>query len=56
MLESVAACGVGLAAVLGDVAQRTNCIMKQGYNGHSSGGGGAGKNAVEREAMVVQQV
>ena len=55
MLESADACGVGLAAVPGDVVE-TNYILKKGYNGHSSRGGGAGKSAVEREAMVVQQV
>ena len=56
MLESAVACGVGLAAVSGDVVESTNNILKKGYNGHSSKGGGAGKSAVEREAMVVQQV
>ena len=53
MLESAEACGVGLAAVSGDVVESTNYILKKGYNGHSSGGGGAGKSAVEREVMVV---
>ena len=33
-----------------------NYILKKGYNGHSARGGRAGKSAVEREAMVVQQV
>ena len=56
MLESADACGVGLAAVPGDVVESPNYILKKGYNGHSSRGGGAGKSAVEREAMVVQQV
>ena len=56
MLESVDACGVGLAAVLGDVVESTNYILKKRYNVHSSMGGGAGKSAVEREAMVVQHV
>ena len=56
MLESVDACGVGLAAVSGDVVERVNYILKKGYNGHSARGGGADKSAVEREAMVVQQV
>ena len=56
MLESADACGVGLAAVSGDVVESTNCILKKGYNGHSSRGGGADKSAVEREAMVIQQV
>ena len=36
--------------------ESTNYILKKGYNGHSSRGGGAGKSVVEREAMVVQQV
>ena len=53
MLESADACGVGLAAVSGDFVESTHCILKKGYNGHSSRGGGAGKSAVEREAMVV---
>ena len=56
MLETADACGVGLAAVLGDVVESVNYILKKGYNGHSARGGGAGKSAVEREAMVVQQV
>ena len=56
MLESADACEVGLAAVWGDFVESTNDILKKGYNGHSSRGGGAGKSAVEREAMVVQQV
>ena len=56
MLESADARGVGLAAVTGDVVESTNYILKKRYNGHSSRGGGAGKSAVEREAMVVQQV
>ena len=56
MLESADACGVGLAAVSGDVVESTNYILKKGYNGHTSRCGGAGKSAVEREAMVVQQV
>ena len=56
MLESADACGVGLAAVYGDVVKSVNYILKKGYNGHSARGGGAGKSAVEREAMVVQQV
>ena len=56
MLESADACGVGLAVVSGDVVESTNYILKKGYNGHSARGGGAGKSAVEREAMVVQQV
>ena len=55
MLESANACGVGLAAMSGDVVESTNLILKKGYNGHSSRGGGAGKIAVEREAMVIQQ-
>ena len=42
--------------VLGDVVESVNYILKKGYNGHSARGGGAGKSAVEREAMVVQQV
>ena len=53
MLENVDACGVGLAAVSGDVVESTNCILRKWCNGHSSRGGGAGKSAVEREAMVV---
>ena len=56
MLESADACGVGLAVVSGDVVESTNYIVKKGYNGHSSRGWGAGKTAVERKAMVVQQV
>ena len=56
MLESADACGVGLAALSGDVVENTNDILKLGYNAHSSGGWGAGKNEGEREAMVVQQV
>ena len=56
MLESANACGVGLAAVSGDVVESVNHILKKGYNGYSAGGGGAGKSAVERVAMVVQQV
>ena len=47
---------MGLAAVSGDVVESANYILKQGYNGHSARGGGAGKSAVEREAMVAQQV
>ena len=50
MLESADACGVGLAVVPGDALVSTNYILKKGYNG------GAGKSAVEREAVVVQQV
>ena len=56
MLESADACGVGLGAMSRDVVESTNYILKEGYNGHSSRDGGAGKSAVEREAMVVQQV
>ena len=56
MLESADACGVRLAALSGDVVESTNHILKKGYNGHSSRGWGAGKTAVEREAMVVQRV
>ena len=56
MLKSADACGVGLAAVSGDVVESVNYILKKGYNGHSARGGGADKSAVEREAMVVQQV
>ena len=55
MLESADACAVGLAAVLGDVVESTTQILKKGYNGHSPRGGCA-RSAVEREAMVVQQV
>ena len=44
-----------LVAVSGDVVESTNYILKKGYNGHGSRGGGAGKTAVEREAMVVKQ-
>ena len=47
MLESADACGVGLAAVSGDVVERTNYNLKKGYNGHISRGGSAGKSAVE---------
>ena len=35
VLESADACGVGLAAVSGDVVESTNYILKKGYNGHS---------------------
>ena len=56
MLESADACGSGLAAVSGDVVESTNYILKKGYNGHSARSGGAGKSAVERQAMVVEQV
>ena len=56
MLESADACGVGLAAVSRDIVQSVNYILKKGYNGHSPRGGGAGKSAVERVAMVVLQV
>ena len=56
MLESADACGVELAAVLGHVMESTNYIFKKGYNGHSFRGVNAGKSAVEREAMVVEQV
>ena len=56
MLESADACGSGLAAVSGDLVESTNYILKKGYNGHSSRGGGAGKSAVERQAVVVQHV
>ena len=42
MLESADACGVRLVAVLGDVMESTNYILKKEYNGHSSRGGGAG--------------
>ena len=56
MLESADACGVGLVAVWGDVVESTNYILKKEYNGHNSKGGGAGKDAVEREPMVGKQV
>ena len=56
MLQGADACGMGLAAVSGDVVEGTNYILKKGYDGHSSRGGGAGKSAVERGAMVVPQV
>ena len=56
MLESADACGVGWAAVSGDIMESTNYILKKGYNGHSSRGGGAGKSAVERDAMVVEHI
>ena len=56
MLQSADACGVGLDAVSVDVVESTNYVLKKGYNGHSARAGGAGKSAVEREAMVVQQV
>ena len=36
MLESADACGVGFAAVSGDVVESTNYILKKPYNGHSS--------------------
>ena len=53
MLQSADACGVGLAAVSRDVVESVQYILKKGYNAHSARGGGAGKSAVEREAMVV---
>ena len=56
ILKSAHACGVGLAAMSGDIVESLNYILKKGYNGHSARGGGAGKSVVEREAMVVQQV
>ena len=56
MLQNADACGVGLAAVSGDVVDRTNYILKKRYNGHSSRGGGVGKSVVQREAMVVPKV
>ena len=56
MLESADACGVGLAAVSGDVVESVNYILKKRYNGHGARGGGVGKSASGREAMVVQQV
>ena len=39
MLGSADACGVGLAAALGDVVESTNYIFKKRCNGHSSRGG-----------------
>ena len=33
MPESADACGVGLAALSGDVVESTNCILNKGYNG-----------------------
>ena len=39
MLESADACGVGLAAVSGDVVESVNYILKKGYNGHGSPAG-----------------
>ena len=56
MLQSPEASRVGLAAVLGDVVESTNYILKKGYNGHSSRGGDGGNSVVAREAMVVQQL
>ena len=56
MLESADARGVGLAAVFGGVVESTSYILKKGHNGHSSRGGGAGKSAMAREAMVAQKV
>ena len=53
MLEIVDAYGVELAAVSGDVVERTNYILKKGYNGHSSRCGNACQSAVERDAMGV---
>ena len=44
--------GIGCCVVV----ESTNYSLKKRDNGHSSRGGGAGKSAVEREAMVVQQV
>ena len=41
---------------LANVVESVNYILKKGYSGHSATGGGAGKSAVEREAMVIQQV
>ena len=52
MPESADACGVALAAVSGDVVQSTNYILKKVCNAYSSRDGGAGKSAVEQEAMV----
>ena len=51
MLESADACGVGLADMSGDVVESTGYILKKGYNVVLGGGGG--KRALEREAMVV---
>ena len=56
MLQSADACGVELAAVSSDVVESTNYILKKGYYGHSSRGGCAGKSAMQREAMVLEQV
>ena len=56
MLKSADACGLGLAAVSGDVVESVNYISKKRYNGYSARGGGAGNSAVEREPMVIQQV
>ena len=53
MLRSADACGVGLAAVSGDVVESTNYVLKKGCNGHSSRGGGAGMSVLQREAMFV---
>ena len=50
--DSADACGSGLAAVSGDILESTNYILKKGYNGHSSRGGGAGKSAVERKQWL----
>ena len=36
MLESADACGVGLAAVSGDVVESTNYILKKGYKGQGT--------------------
>ena len=47
---------MGLAAVLGDVVESTNYILKKGYNWQSSRGEVVGKSAVESQATVVQQV
>ena len=51
MLESLDACGMGLAAVSGDVVESVNYILKKGCNGHSARGGGAGKSALEHPLL-----
>ena len=43
----------GIDCLARDVWESTNYILKKEYNGHSSRGGGAGKSALGREAMVV---
>ena len=54
MLVTAYTGGVGLATVSADAVESTNYIAKNGYDWHSSTGGGRAKSAVEWEAMVVR--